>query len=76
MVSVDIKTKPEFKASSPKYIFDFKHAYYLEIRSHALHPEGDRFLMVKPGVEEDGRAQRLIFVENWLDEVERLIAKR
>jgi serine/threonine-protein kinase len=71
MMSVDIEYEDGFKPGQPQRIFDFTHAVYLEIRNHALHPDGKRFLMVKPV--SSGRDQRLVYVQNWLDEVERLV---
>ncbi len=37
------------------------------------HPDGKRFLMAKRGELSENEPQHLIWVQNWLDEVERLV---
>ncbi len=42
-------------------------------REHSLHPNGEKFLMVKPGDLSEGESPQLILVQNWLEEVKRKI---
>ena len=68
---MSISSEQGFVAGIPEHLFDFVSAYLTGIvRNHDLHPDGDRFLIATPG---ERRAQQLIYVLNWLDEVERLV---
>jgi serine/threonine-protein kinase len=69
MMAVSIDTRHEFAVGNPTPIFGFQQAFRRFLRSHDLHPDGDRLLMVKPGVGLE--VDRLVYVPNWLDEVVR-----
>jgi hypothetical protein len=74
MMAVPIQTDPVFRAGTPVQLFegDFinqdnsRRAYDLE------YPEGRRFLMVED-FEPEVATTRLIYVENWAEELERLV---
>jgi hypothetical protein len=71
MMSVTIKSDQGFEPGNPKPLFKFQNAGYDQLRNHDLHPNGDRFLIVAPAaLPED---EQLVYVSNWLDEVERLV---
>ena len=70
MMAVSISNERGFAANVPQALFDFTNAALLLFRSHDLHPNGDRFLIAAPGARQ---VQRLVYVQNWLDEVERLV---
>lgn len=71
MMAVGLSGDDEFIAGIPEHLFDFRSAFLTgTVRNHDLHPDGDRFLVATPG---EQKAERLIYVENWLDEVERLV---
>ena len=58
-------------AGIPEPLFEFESKLLAKIiRNHDLHPDGDRFLLATPS---ESQSQRLIYVQNWLNEVERLI---
>jgi len=72
MMSVTTDTEGGFAAGQPQPIFEFTQVFTVDNRSHALHPDGTRFLTVNPH-DLAGKTQSLIYVQNWLDEVERLV---
>jgi serine/threonine-protein kinase len=68
--AVSVSSDDEFSAGIPEYLFEFRSAFLMGIvRNHDLHPDGSRFLVATP---DERQSERLIYVENWLDEVERL----
>ena len=73
MLAVDISVTDGFRAGKPRRLFDFVPVFLPDTRGHDLHPDGGRFLLIKPGAAERGHAPRLVYVQNWLDEVERLV---
>lgn len=72
MMSVPIETEGGLVAGNPKALFDLRPYRYYAGRNHALDPDGERFLIVKRGLSEGG-PQSLILVQNWLEEVKRLV---
>jgi serine/threonine-protein kinase len=74
MMSVSISVEQEFSMGEPRAHFDFTHAPYAVMRSHDLHPDGNRFLMVK-AAEQTQKPRHLIYVDNWLASIEPLVAR-
>ena len=71
MMAVSISTERGFTAGIPEPLFDYS-STFLDgfVRNHDLHPDDDRFLIaITPELE----SERLIYIQNWLDEVERLV---
>jgi hypothetical protein len=74
MMAVPIRTEPVFRAGTPMQLFegdylnqdDARRAYDLE------YPEGRRFLMVED-YEPEVESTRLIYVENWVEELNSLV---
>jgi len=73
MMSVQIETTPEFRAQRPEPLFS--HQIYLLTgnRNFDLDRTNERFLMVKKPSEDEIPTNRIIIVQNWLDEVARQI---
>jgi serine/threonine-protein kinase len=74
MMAVSIQTDPVFRAGSPVKLFegDF-HNQDSSRRDYDLdYPEGRRFLMVED-YEPEVASTKLIYVENWAEELERLV---
>jgi hypothetical protein len=65
VASVD--TQDGFSAGQPEALFDVR-AYVTLGPNYAASPDGERFLMVKAPKED-----QIILVQNWLDELERLV---
>lgn len=76
MMSVEITTDNGFHAGRPTVLFNqepYNDGNNSPALSYSLHPDGQRFLMIKRGENTTGDTRRPIIVENWLEEVERLV---
>ena len=67
-MAVDVVTEPSFEYGAPRVLFEGD--YEIDYPIFDVHPDGERFLIPKPGMT-DG-ATELIVVENWFAELERL----
>ncbi|MDA2939179.1 hypothetical protein MYX75_13080, partial [Acidobacteria bacterium AH-259-A15] len=74
MMVVTIKTEPTFTRGSPEVLFTGR---YFDIlgRQYDISPDGQRFLMIKEGgqTEETSAPTQLIVVQNWFEELKRLV---
>ena len=72
VIAVPIETDPNFRAGNPEVVFEG--AYFLGPggRTYDVSPDGERLLMIKPVENESGTSQ-IIVVENWFEELERLV---
>ena len=73
MMVVPVETDPTFSAGAPEVLFEQQ--YYLDRarRTYDLAPDG-RFLMVKEATDDDAAdAPQLILVQNWHEELKRLV---
>ena len=43
------------------------------MRIYDVSPDGERFLMIKEGGSDESSPAELILVQNWVDELERLV---
>jgi Tol biopolymer transport system component len=65
MVSVPIQTEPELKVGAKKVLFEGAYRNWAA-RKYDIHPDGDKFIMVKLGGQE---SPQLVVVFNWLEEL-------
>jgi serine/threonine-protein kinase len=72
MLAVSVNTNDGFESGVPEYLFSFAQEGYSELRSHDLHPDGDRFVIATRDTVRRNDEQ-LVYVLNWLDEVKRLV---
>jgi Tol biopolymer transport system component len=74
VISVPIHTDPGFTAGNPELVFEG--AYFEGVsaggRSYDVSIDGERFLMIR-AVNDESSAPQIIIVENWLEELERLV---
>lgn len=70
LMVVAVKTTPKIVTGTPKHLFDVS-----TYTSFDISPDGDRFLMVRPMVDTSG-TRPVVVVENWIDELERLVPTR
>ena len=71
LMAVRIETEP-FLAGNPEILFTGN--YFSPIgRNYDIHPEGQKFLMIKEGEQTGGTRQELIVVQNWFEELKRLV---
>ena len=75
MMVVPVETEPTFRAGDPEVLFDQQYYVRRSDRTYDLAPDG-RFLMVKAsaGIDDaDGPATQIILVQNWFEELKRLV---
>jgi hypothetical protein len=79
LMRVPVKTGSTFERGTPEKVFD---APYLERtpgaplgRMYDVSADGQRFLMIKEtrGADEDPPSARIILVQNWFEELKRLV---
>jgi len=76
MMSVPIETAPVFSAGKPTMLFQGQYLPGPSGRTYDVSPDGRRFLMVKvggTGRSADPMPYRFVIVENWTDELRRLV---
>jgi len=74
MMIVNIETAPDFKAGRPEPMFSHQNFITGGIRSFDIDAAGERFLMIKKPSEDEMPTNRIVIVQNWLDEVARKVA--
>ena len=75
MMVVPVETDPTFSAGAPEVLFDQQYYFTGTRRTYDLAPDG-RFLMVKDsavGDDAEGPAAQIILVQNWFEELKRLV---
>ena len=72
MMVVPVETDPTFRAGDPEVLFEQQYYLYRARRTYDLAPDGQRFLMVKEGATSDAATQ-IILVQNWFEELRRLV---
>ena len=72
MMVVRVETEPTFKPGAPEVLFMGRYFTPPLGRQYDIHPDGQRFLMIKE-TEETSSRQELILVLNWFDELKRLV---
>jgi eukaryotic-like serine/threonine-protein kinase len=72
MVVPVLETEPTFSAGDPAVLVDTSYVFAFGAggRSYDIHPDGQRFLMVGEASSAD---RQIILVENWFDELQRLV---
>ena len=74
MVAVPIQTEPAFEAGIPEVLFTGIYAERVG-RMYDVHPDDGRFLMIKAvsGAEGEGDPPQVVLVQNWFEELKRLV---
>jgi Tol biopolymer transport system component len=74
MMAVDITTQPGFAAGKPKVLFT---GQYLPtpgtLPNYDVSPDGQRFLMIKPGEQAQGGPTQINVVLNWFEELKQKV---
>ena len=75
LMAAPIQTDPSFTPGTPEVLFEGNYYYSSQGRSYDVAPDGQRFLMIKAGdlSDESSSAPELIIVENWFEELKRLV---
>ena len=72
MMVVPVETEPTFRVGVPELLFDRQYFFYLISRTYDVHPDGQRFLMVKATDPSDSPAAsdaEIVAVANWFQEL-------
>jgi hypothetical protein len=74
LMSVSIETTPTFVAGTPKALFESVDLTSAWGRNYDVAPDGQRFLMAVNAEPMTNRAPaQMIFVQNWFEELKRLV---
>ena len=72
MMAVAIRTEPVFSAGRPRVLFEVGSFYFGErSRKFDLSPDGEKFVMILK--EEEPTVTQLNVVQNWFEELKRLV---
>lgn len=71
MMAVPVETVPSFKHGNPKKLFETVNWSYTYSASYDIHPDGDRFMMIK--LPEESLVGKIHVVINWIEELKRLV---
>jgi serine/threonine-protein kinase len=75
MMAVDVTTQPGFSAGRPRMLFEA--GMYLPTpathQNYDVSPDGQRFLMLKPGEQQGQAATQINVVLNWFEELKRRV---
>ena len=69
VMAVEVETEPEFRAGTPRLLFEGPHL--VGARSYDVSPDGQRFVMIHP--EESSAPNQINVVQNWFEELKRLV---
>jgi serine/threonine-protein kinase len=73
LISVDFSSEPSPKLGRPRPLFRTEqYRRSVNLRSYDIHPDGDRFLFIRP----ERRSDQLHVVLNWFDELKRLAPRQ
>ena len=73
---VTIETEPSITVGAPEVLFEYIYwSSFTGGRRYDLSPDGERFLMIKPRAPTDdtGTQTQIVVVENWFEELQRLV---
>ena len=76
LMAVPVQTSSGFAAGNPTPLFKGQYVVGPGGRSYDVSPDGQRFLMIKAGPvagAQSGSPARIIIVENWFEELKRLV---
>jgi serine/threonine-protein kinase len=75
LMTVQVQTTPTFTAGRPAKLFDWHFVPGNGYRAYDVSPDGRRFLMIKQTASDDVSvtSPNIVVVENWLDELKRLV---
>ena len=73
-MTVPVQTEPSFTPGTPEVLFEGDYVLEVGGRTYDVSPDGERFLMVKEvEAEETSTAPHFILVQNWFEELRRLV---
>ena len=72
-MAVPITTTPTFSAGTPRVLFEGPFRIDGPFRGYDVTPDGQRFLMVREVPQQPTRVSQMVLVQNWLEELKRLV---
>ncbi len=75
MMAVDIATQPNFAAGKARTLFQEQYlsAFPNTFPNYDVSPDGQRFLMLKPGEQAQAAPTQIKVVLNWFEELKRRV---
>jgi serine/threonine-protein kinase len=73
VMAVPITTTPTFSAGTPRVLFEGPFRIEGPLRGYDVTPDGQRFLMVREVPQQRVRVSQMVLVQNWLEELKRLV---
>ena len=77
MVVPVLSTEPTFRAGDPEVLFDTQYFAQGTFRTYDLHPDGQRFLLVKDAALSDDSGTstqpQIILIQNWSGKLQRIV---
>jgi len=73
VMAVPITTTPTFSAGTPRVLFEGPFRIDGPFRGYDVTPDGQRFLMVREVPQQPTRVSQMVLVQNWLEELKRLV---
>jgi len=70
MMVADVRTDGDFVVSEPRLLFEANYAVS-DVVNYDVSPDGQQFVMIETDPQGDGR--RLEVVQNWFEELKRLV---
>jgi len=71
MMVVRVETKPTFSAEEPRLLFEGTYLQDLNTTNYDVSPDGKRFVMIRP--DEESTLAQIIVIQNWTEELKRLV---
>ena len=70
LIAVDVEATPGFRVRSREVLFEGPYALWPFHSNYDVHPDGQRFVMIKPL---ESPETRMVVVLSWFDELQRLM---
>ena len=70
-----VETDGDFRSFTPELLLPVTFFFQFSGRTYDVSPDGKRFLMITPpgGSTEEGSSPSVVMVENWFEELKRLV---
>ncbi|MBI4479865.1 MAG: PD40 domain-containing protein [Acidobacteria bacterium] len=73
MMAVDIRTQPTFSAGRPRLLFEGPYVPGTQGAMYAVSPDGQRFLMLQVGAQQQTSLTQINVVLNWFEELKQKV---
>ena len=74
MMVVEVQSEPAFTSEGPQLVFEVPYLTdQFGTSNYDISPDGQRFLMIKAAEEEEGQQGQINVIQNWFEELKRLV---